>query len=217
MGCCDPAFQTALCIAPGRPFSWTVRPALPHYQYAEIEEYSGIAPLYAVATAHGLAAGWLVSIVDASGQLPDSGPAPALVTDTDTLELDQVGPIPAWTGGFEPYEGGHFLRSLEPLSLAGATAIWSVFRGRETPLLSVAAVLDDATHSVTVALTPLETQALTWAYGRHELRLQPASGPEITLASGTVCVGMAGLQEPEWDLTVTLSGVGAGAEQAVVP
>ena len=212
---CIAASQTQLCIAPGRAFVWTVRPATLTLRFAEITSYSGIAPLYAIAAGHGLTAGWPVSIVDSSGRLPESGPVPADVVDADTLRLDTVGPVPPYTGGFEPYQGGHFLRSFEPLSLAGATATWSIYRGSET-LLELDAQVNDVEHTVSILLTPLETQALTFAYARHELRLQPAVGDEISLAHGVLCVGVAALQEPLRDLMIVLSGVGAGSDQATI-
>lgn len=216
MTCCTQSRETHLCIAPGRAFEWQFLAAESTWRYAEIDAYTGIAPLLAVSPAHELTAGWPVSIVDASGRIPDTGPNPAVVVDADTLELDAVGPMPEWSGGFEPYSGGHFFKSHVPLDLTDATAHWEVFHGEET-LLSLPATVDEAEHSVTVTLTETDTQDLRWLFGRHELRLELADGSERTLASGTVCVGMGGLQDPMRALSVTLDGVGASGGTAEVP
>lgn len=217
MSSCSSPSETPLCIVPGRAFDWTLRPAVDDLSYAEIAEYVGIAPLRATVPAHNLAQDWPFSIVDVSGMIPDSGPMPAQVIDADTLELvGQIGPMPAYSGGFEPYDGGHFVRSQLPLSLAGASATWVVFDGAEI-LLEVDAHLDDVEHSVSVSLDPIETQALTFAYARHELRLTLADESELSLAVGPVCVGPAGLQDALRDIVVSLSGVGAGSGSASIP
>ena len=185
------------CVGAGETFQPTIRWSTDVLGSKAITAISQAAPAVVTAPAHGIPDGWQVSVVSAKGmtqinakEFPPRGVdwQKGTVLTVDTVQLNKVN-----SADFAAYTSGGFLVFQTPVSLAGASGIFTI---RDAPVSG--AVLATLTSSpaagltlndTTKTITPvLATAALTWTVGYYDLEITDSTGRVWQVLSGTITI-----------------------------
>jgi hypothetical protein len=158
-----------------RPFRWGTEP----FVYKAISAKVTGTPLTFTVTGHGLPPNWSVAFanvgytelaIDGDGTKPPDADDfyEATTVDADTVAFNGID-AGRLTGA---YTAGGSLVYMTPVSLAGS-ASFTVYDAAGTLVLTVAAVLNDTTKTITVTLTAVQTAAL--AVGSYTYALTATS------------------------------------------
>jgi hypothetical protein len=185
------------CVGAGETFQPVIRWSTDVLGSKAITAISQAAPAVVTATAHGIPDGWQVAVVSAKGmtqinarEFPPRGAdwQKGTVLTVDTIQLNKVN-----SADFAAYTSGGFIVFNTPVSLAGATGIFTI---RDAPLAGT--VLATLTSSPAAGLTlndtaktitpVLATAALTWTVGYYDLEITDSTGRVWQVLDGTITI-----------------------------
>ena len=185
------------CMALGETFAPIIRWGSDVLSSKAITAVSQAAPAVVTAAAHGVPDGWLVAVVGVAGMTqintqnyPPRGTdwVKASLVDTNNVQLNKVS-----SAGYAAYTSGGFLVFNTPVSLAGATGVFTIWDAPvggnvlATLTSSPAAglTLNDTTKQI---LPVLATAALLWNTGYYRLDITDSTGVTTQVLSGTIAV-----------------------------
>jgi hypothetical protein len=185
------------CVGAGETFQPVIRWSTDVLSSKAIVAISQAAPAVVTAVAHGIPDGWQVAVVSAKGmtqinakEFPPRGAdwQKGTVLTVDTVQLNKVN-----SADFAAYTSGGFIVFNTPVSLAGATGVFTI---RDAPsggmvLATLASspaaglTLNDTTKTITPVLA---TAALTWTVGYYDLEITDSTGRVWQVLDGTITI-----------------------------
>lgn len=161
--------------------------------FVPIQGISQGAPAVVSATAHGLPAGWPVSVESVKGMTEiNAANSPPLASDykqitvinANSLSLDGVNSF-----DFHAYKSGGVLRTYTPISLAGYTARMKIKdRVGGTVLANLVSptniTIDDVNKTITITIAASATEVFTFVKAVYDLELVSAGGVVTRIAEG---------------------------------
>lgn len=174
-----------------RVFRWATTPLV----YKSISGISNSAPVRITATSHGITEGWKVAVIDVLGmtQINSKYKPPkvtdfkkATVVDSNTIEINEIS-----SASYSTYTSGGSLVYYTPVDLTGFTAFMEI-KDRDTADVLVTytgspnLVIDNSAKTITLTISPADTNLVTWEKADYDLQLTGPTGDVTTLVNGTI-------------------------------
>lgn len=190
--------KKSLTIEQGKTFSLVLRWETEPIVYVPITAIAQSAPVRITAPAHGLSQGWRAAAVGGRGmnelmarpnEVTDRDYHPATVLSTDEIEFNDVN-----AAGFRAYVSGGHLQYNTPVDLTGYEGRMSIKdKPGGTELMALTTdngrlLIDAAQKTITILISAVDTAAVTWLRGMHELEMESPTGVVTKLMEGAVSV-----------------------------
>lgn len=187
-----------LRVVRGSSFSQTLQMLQPVFEYRPIESITAAAPIsITTEQPHGLTSGWPVWIEGVRqgparlNRSPSETPHVAQVTGDDTFEINAISAY-----GTAPADGMVIYRP--PVDLTGSSARLQARTDTGVLVLDLSTTTGGITlngGTLTVLLTPEQTQALSFSSASYWLEITDALGTETPWAVGTLTVDAGGVYD----------------------
>lgn len=183
------------CVQIGETWHPTIRWGSGLLSSKPISNITQSAPVEITSAAHGIPAGWPVAITGVKGMVEvNTNNYPpgtdeynySTLVDANTIQIPSIS-----SADMPSYLSGGFIIFNTPQSLAGATAVLTIYDNPDhtgTPLATLtsgtsALVLDDTVKTITPML---QTVGLSWPVGYYTLLATTAGGVVTELMRGTI-------------------------------
>jgi hypothetical protein len=184
------AARIPITICQGASFRKVYRWGQSQLTYRPITGATRAAPCVLTVPTHGVPDGWPIRVESVRGmeQLNREEPYVATVTGADTIELNAVNAL-----DFDAYGGGGTIVYSTPVDMAGFTARAQIRASQQAaqPILSLTTenggiVVDNAAKTITLVMTPAQTEALDFTAAVYDLELEAGTGDVSRIAFGAV-------------------------------
>lgn len=184
------AAKIPITICQGSTFRKVYRWGQSVLTYKPITGATRAAPCVLTVVSHGVPNGWPIRVQSVRGmeQLNRAEPYIATVSGADAIELNHVNAL-----DFDAYAGGGTIVYNTPVDLAGFTARAQIREAQSSPtaILNLTTenggiVIDNATRTITLVLTPTQTAALSVTSAVYDLEMVSGTGDVSRIAYGAV-------------------------------